>query len=216
MATSQTLEGIEVSGEEVAALFERWIVIMDGYEEREEDRLTDSTRFFKFYHPLCPILDPERSSDYYFTLSPVLGWTVIVITARRHPSNPELLLSLVTPYQKLLWATISSMPVRYLLVKALVLLCIWPLPLTREQNGVNHKSAEGLGLSEVDPTFMLSGIMMQVALQNGLHRASYVQDFIKQTRGMNQAEVEDRIISWAQCNVVAQRFVLSSLRKEYY
>lgn len=66
----------------------------------------------------------------------------------------------------------------------------------------------GLGLSETDPTYMHSGIMMQIALQTGLHRPMHAQDFIRQTRDISEAEINDRKLTWAVCNIVAQRYLL--------
>lgn len=149
--------------------------------------------------------------DYYFNLSPVLGWTVVLIAARRYPPDSQLLTKLIAPYHKLLWATIAEMPQRYHVVKALALLCTWPIPLTMEhfnyKTGVSNTAGSGLGLSEMDPTFMLSGVMMQIALQTGLHRANYAQDFSKQCRNIPQAEIGDRQLTWAICNITAQKFV---------
>jgi hypothetical protein len=136
-------------------------------------------------------------SDYYFDLSPVLGWAVIVVAARRYTKDGQLLSKLTARYNKLLWATISEMPQKYHTVKALALLCTWPMPSTVESSNKNGKekveNGPGrLGLSEIDPTFMLSGIMVQIAMQTGLHSSLHTQDFIQQTRSVTQAEMEDR------------------------
>ncbi|RAL60830.1 hypothetical protein DID88_010155 [Monilinia fructigena] len=61
-----------------------------------------------------------------------------------------------------------------------------------------------MGLSELDPTWMLSGIMMQIALQTGMHRPRHAQDFLKQTRDVSEAELRDRKLIWAMCNIVSQ------------
>lgn len=113
------------------------------------------------------------------------------------------------PYKRLLWATISEMPQKYHTVKALALLCTWPMPSTWKISGKNSNETigSGLGLSEIDPTFMLSGIMVQVAMQTGLHKASHTQEFFRQTRNIAQAEVDDRQLTWVLCNIVSQRFV---------
>lgn len=151
-------------------------------------------------------------SDYYFDISPILGWTVILVAGRRYTQDCQLLSALVAPYNKLLWATIFEMPQKYHTVKALALLCTWPIPSTVERShssdSENISNGPGrLGMSEIDPTFLLSGIMMQIAMQTGLHRSFHAQDFIQQTRNIAQAEVEDRRLAWAVCNIVSQRFV---------
>jgi hypothetical protein len=122
------------------------------------------------------------TSDHYFNLSPLLGWTVVIIAARRHSNDEQLLDKLRKPYHKLLWNTISEMPQKHHVVKALILLCTWPVPLVMELanhgTGNQNTASNNLGLSERDPTFMYSGITFQIELQTGLHRAHYAQDFL--------------------------------------
>ncbi|TAQ88772.1 hypothetical protein B7494_g2938 [Chlorociboria aeruginascens] len=187
--SSQTLEDVTLSGEQLLFLFEQ---------------------YFKFYHPLCPLLDPKMNHDFYFSLSPVLAWTVVLVASRRHYQDALLLTKLSSPYKKLLWATISEMPQRYHAVKALAILCNWPIPLVMDVSKRNRSERPvgglggGFGLSEMDPTFMLSGIMMQIALQTGLHRPLHLQDFIRQVRDIPEQEVKDRKLTWAVCNIVSQ------------
>lgn len=99
------------------------------------------------------------------------------------------------------------MPQRSASIKALALLCTWPVPLIRGfTKSRNDKASATMGLSELDPTWMLSGIMMQIALQTGMHRPRHAQDFLKQTRDVSEAELRDRKLIWAMCNIVSQRF----------
>jgi len=149
-------------------------------------------------------------SDFYFNTSPILGWTVVLVAARRYTQQEHLLIALIHPYRKLLWSTISEMPQKYHTVKALALLCTWPIPSTAEMgnNVGTEKPGPGLsrlGLSELDPTFMLSGIMMQIATQTGLYITSQMQDTTQQ-RNSGKAEIEDRQLTWAACNIVSQRY----------
>lgn len=60
--------------------------------------------------------------------------------------------------------------------------------------------------SSVDPTFMLSGTMMSLAMQVGLHRPSQAQDFSKFTAKTPPEEVQDRVATWYACKIVAQRY----------
>lgn len=155
----------------------------------------DRRSFFTFYHPFLPLLDPEKSADDYYNLSPLLFWTIITVAARRYPAELTLLTSLSGPLSKLIWSTLADVPQSYHVVKALCVLCTWPLP-------VSSTSSE--------PTFMLSGIMMQVAMQIGLHRPSYAQDFTKFRVELREEELKDRVKTWAACNVVAQGCVHDS------
>jgi hypothetical protein len=52
---------------------------------------------------------------------------------------------------------------------------------------------------------MISGLMMQIAMQIGLHRPSHGQDFSKFKVNLRKEELRDRVKTWSACNVVAQR-----------
>lgn len=56
-----------------------------------------------------------------------------------------------------------------------------------------------------DPTFMLVGIMLQLATQMGLHRAADAQDFTKAPTRLTPDEQSDWMRSWKACQIVAQR-----------
>ncbi|KAI4122738.1 MAG: hypothetical protein LQ347_006407, partial [Umbilicaria vellea] len=155
------------------------------------DRVQDIFRhFFTCYHPFLSLLEPDKPPDYYYDASPLLFWTMVAVAARRYHVDANLLTSLIAPISRLLWATISDVPQSYHVVKALCILCTWPLPISS---------------TSTDPTFMLSGLMMQIAMQIGLHRPSHTQDFTKFRVELREEELKDRVKTWAACNVVAQR-----------
>ncbi len=91
---------------------------------------------------------------------------------------------------RLVWSTVSEVPQNYHVVKALALLCTWPFPTSS---------------TTTDPTFMLCGVMMQIAMQIGLHRPSHAQDFTKFKIELREADLKDRVRTWAVCNIVGQR-----------
>ncbi|KAM0112767.1 hypothetical protein ACP6JB_001505 [Aspergillus fumigatus] len=148
--------------------------------------------FFMFYHPFLPFLDRQRAPDDYYSVSPLLFWTIISVGARRYQTDTHLLNSLAGPVTRLVWSTLADIPQSYHVVKALCLLCSWPFPTSS---------------TSTDPTFMLCGMMMQVAMQLGLHRPSHTQDFSKFRVELIEEELRDKVRTWAICNVVAQRYV---------
>lgn len=152
--------------------------------------MTTVNSFFTLYHPFLPLLDPEKSSDDYFNASSLLFWIIIAVAARRYGPDPLLLNALSGPVTRLLWATIADVPQSYIVVKALCILCTWPLPISSTSS---------------DPTFMLSGLIIQISLQLGLHRPEYAQDFTKFKVELREEELKDRVRTWAACNAVAQR-----------
>lgn len=146
-------------------------------------------KYFMFYHPFLPVLDPEQSWEWYRKISPLLFWTIIAVAARRYHEDTTLLTGLAGPLSQLTWQTVAQVPQNYHVVKAFCLLCTWPLPT---------KS------TSTDPTFMFAGLMMQIALQTGLHRPSHTQDFSRIKIELREDEVGDRIRTWASCNIVSQ------------
>ncbi|MCJ1293146.1 hypothetical protein MMC34_004699 [Xylographa carneopallida] len=146
--------------------------------------------FFTLYHPYLPLLNADKLPDYYYDACPLLFWTIVAVASRRYTYIPSLISSVAGPLSRLLWATIADIPQSYHVVKALCILCTWPLPISS---------------TSADPTFMLSGLMMQISMQIGLHRPSHAQDFSKFQIELRDEELKDRVKTWAACNVVAQR-----------
>ncbi|KAI4148339.1 MAG: hypothetical protein LQ341_001621 [Variospora aurantia] len=166
---SRRLEGITLSNSQVQDLFHR---------------------FFTLFHPFMPLLEPSITSDSYYDASPLLFWIIVSVAARHYPLDPTLLPSLSIPISHLLWATLADVPQSYIVVKALCILCTWPIPISSTSK---------------DPTFMLCGLMMQVAMQIGLHRPSHAQDFARFKIELREEEMKDRVKTWVACNIVSQR-----------
>ncbi|KAI4163061.1 MAG: hypothetical protein LQ342_003379 [Letrouitia transgressa] len=157
----------------------------------QQDRVLELfRRFFRLFHPFMPLLEPEKSADHYYDASPLLFWTIISVAARHYPSDKALLTSLSGPLSRLLWATLADVPQSYIVVKALCLLCTWPLPISSTSS---------------DPTFMLSGLLLTIAMQIGLHRPSHAQDFARFRVEFREEELKDRVKTWGAVNAVVQR-----------
>ncbi|RDW72203.1 hypothetical protein BP5796_08237 [Coleophoma crateriformis] len=145
--------------------------------------------YFENYHQFLPLLNPSKSPSYYYESSRLLFWTTIAIASRRYQADLTLLTALSVSVPRLLWSVLQSVPQNYHDVKALCLLCTWPFPLSS---------------SSSDPTFMLSGTMIHVAMQMGLHRPSQAQDFSKIAMKVPLEELQDRATAWTVCKIVAQ------------
>lgn len=123
------------------------------------------------------------------------------VGSRRYKTDTTLLNSLAGPVSRLVWSTLADVPQSYHVVKALCLLCTWPFPTSS---------------TSTDPTFMLCGMMMQVAMQIGLHRPSHAQDFSKFRVELREEELKDRVRTWAVCNNVAQRYAYPEFSRKLY
>ncbi|RFU32715.1 hypothetical protein B7463_g3600, partial [Scytalidium lignicola] len=163
--------------------------------EIENVRLTEEAinhlfnEFFVYYHPWLPFLNPSQPPDQYFQQHPLLFWSIISVAARRYAVDPQLLTSLSGPLSRLLWTTVGEVPSNHYAIKALCLICTWPLPIS---------------ITSTDPTHILCGVMMKAATGIGLHRPNHAQDFSRVEVDLNREQLHDRVVTWAVCNIVAQ------------
>lgn len=147
------------------------------------------TEFFDRYHRFLPFLDPLRSPEEVLAKdNKLLFWAIISVGARHYTRDPGLLNRLKDPLTDLIWKTVKGQTNHHV-VKALCLLCYWPLP--------QHRTV-------MDPTFMLCGVMMQIAMQIGLHQPTHPQDFSRTKVRLQKEDIQDRLRTWAVCNIVAQ------------
>ena len=145
--------------------------------------------YFTSFHPFLPVLNAEYNYNQYYSLHPLLHWTIIAVAARRYDAKPGLLVELQQPLEEMLWTTLSHVPQVYHICKALALLCAFPLPTSS---------------TSTEPTMMLAGIMFQLAMQYGLHRPSHAQDFSRFRVDLHEEDIADRLNTWATVNIVAQ------------
>lgn len=145
--------------------------------------------YWQHYHHFLPLLDPQKPPEHYFSLSELLFWTIIMVGARQFPGDRDLLAKLTNHYKTMMWATVSAVPGNYHVVKALCLLCTWPLPVSS---------------TSMDPTIFMCGLMMNIAMQIGLHRPSHAEDFSRSHIHLQEDDIRDRLKTWAACNIVAQ------------
>ncbi|KAM0197559.1 hypothetical protein ACHAPA_001252 [Fusarium lateritium] len=147
--------------------------------------------FFAYYHSFLPFLNPNQAPDLYYQQHPLLFWSVVSVAARRYspPNVPGLLNNLSGPLTRFLWSTIGEVPNSYYVVKAMCLLCTWPLPTSTTSS---------------DPTHILCGVMMKTATGLGLHRPNNIQDFSRVSVELNKEQLGDRVTTWAVCNIVSQ------------
>jgi hypothetical protein len=148
--------------------------------------------FYVRYHQFLPVLDPNIDTpDHVLHRSRFLFWTIIMVAARHYPADTTLFPRLAQPYEKFVKEIVTKPPTRdqHHAVKALCLLCTWPLPVTSTTD---------------DMTLIHSGIMMKFAMHLGIHRPSSPFDFNNIPINLRQDQVTDRLRTWAICNLVAQ------------
>ena len=119
----------------------------------------------------------------------MLFWTVVFVASRHDEENSQRMKELRQPVMQLIYTTLSQNSQSYNIVKGLCLICTWP-PHTKS--------------TSTDPTFDLAGVMMAMAMRLGLHRPSHARDFAKDNLVVAPTEVQDRLRTWAACNIVAE------------
>lgn len=146
-------------------------------------------RFFEYYHPLLPILDPALYPNSYYKLSQFLFWMVVIIGARRYAKDRSLLGKLGPHANALCFWAIQSHAAPIPTIQGLLLICVWPVPI---------KSVFK------DITSMLSGAAMHLAILAGLHVVGAGHEFIEDRVISDPAEKESRIRLWLHVQMACQ------------
>ncbi|GLA38218.1 hypothetical protein AnigIFM63309_005224 [Aspergillus niger] len=148
--------------------------------------------FFQQYAPFLPILDPETTPNVYYTHSPFLFWSIVGIASRTYSKNPTLLTALARNINEMALLSIISGSSAWHCIQGLLLVLTWPFP----------KDA-----TMADVTFPLSGMLLHIAMQNGLHIPMSSHEFSKRKRlpAPSEAEMIRRSELWAHCVIVYQR-----------
>ncbi|KAI1296425.1 hypothetical protein F5Y03DRAFT_293303 [Xylaria venustula] len=138
--------------------------------------------FADLFHPQFPILVPIDINTIYHS-SPLLFWAIIAIVASRTmvPSADELFNKIEEPFQDMVKTGALQAPLPLQSILALLLLCMWPMPVERQLN---------------DPSWLYSGIATNSALFLGLHRTGP-----QPPRGQNglSGNPLERITAWLGC-----------------
>ncbi|KAK1848616.1 zn 2cys6 transcriptional activator [Colletotrichum chrysophilum] len=154
------------------------------------EEIEDLFQIFKtYYHPFLPLIDTMRTPHEYYELSGLLFWVIISIAARRLKSQPTLLPKLARKVTDLLWRTVRTTPYSVYVVQAIALLCTWPFPTSS---------------STSDPTFVLTGLMIQMGVQMGLNRPVDAQDFSKAPLELTDTELAEWTRTWEACMIISQ------------
>ena len=110
--------------------------------------------FFRNYHPLLPVVDPTTTPNLLYGKSLVLFWVVVSTGARKNSAYPNLITALSSRVSPLVLASLNTRTRPLEAIKSMLLLMEWPFPLSSYQ---------------YEPSFVLSGALIHMAMQNGLH-----------------------------------------------
>ncbi|RHZ63781.1 fungal specific transcription factor domain-containing protein [Aspergillus thermomutatus] len=145
--------------------------------------------FFREYSHFLPILDIGLTPNAYYTQCPFLFWAIIGVACRSYSKNPTLLTALSRGILEMaLLSALSTTP--WHTIQGLLLLLTWPF--AKDKTGS-------------DAMFTLSGMMLHIAMQNGMHIPVSSHEF---SRVKTPAPSEDDMIRrselWAHCVIAYQ------------
>jgi Fungal specific transcription factor domain len=146
-------------------------------------------RYFQEFHQFLPILERDFPPNEYYRRSKFLFWAIIVTACRNFPKDPTLLDSIG---EKVLNLSLMSMRQATLpTIKGFLLLLTWPMP------------KRTVGGAEV--TYAMSGSLIHMAMQIGLHIPTSSQDFSRVKVDLTEVEIAKRAELWGYCIVTYQR-----------
>lgn len=127
----------------------------------------------------------------YLTLSRFLFWAIIAVGSRHYAKDPTIICRLAPTVMKM--GLESSLSVQSLTetIQGLLLICYWPFPMDTIYK---------------DPSIMFSGIIMQLAVQNGLHTTGKRLDFARAPSGLNDDDESFRARLWVYCKAVCDKY----------
>ncbi|KAF2494481.1 hypothetical protein BU16DRAFT_487600 [Lophium mytilinum] len=151
--------------------------------------------YFKDYHSILPILDRSITPNAFYRHSQFLFWVIVSIGSRRYARQPTLNQALALPVTQLAVQSIivRSKPIERM--KALMLLLNWPFP-----SGPFYR----------DPSFLLGGTLIQMAMQCGLHTPTFSQEFSKKCLKLPEQEPVRRAEMWVYIVSTYQRTCFGS------
>ncbi len=152
----------------------------------------NDSRYFMEYDQFMPIMDRTVSPNAYFAMSPFLFWTMIGVACRSYLQDRSLLERLSPKIVDLALSSIRIKPNTIHDVKALLLVLTWSFTQTS---------------LTMDVTQCLSGTMLHMAMQIGLHQllASQDSELSKIRSQAYKVSIKERSEVWGYCVVVYQR-----------
>ncbi|EED13666.1 C6 transcription factor (Leu3), putative [Talaromyces stipitatus ATCC 10500] len=157
--------------------------------------------FFQDYAPFLPVLDPNTTPNAYFDQSTLLFWTVTFVASRNYTKNLTLFPTLADAVTEMILLSMGTNSAPVFKIQSFLLFLTWPPP-------------------RLEIFFPLSGWLLHIAMQNGLHIPMASHEFGRNVRvsrseqsQANKAvlmmDMQRRSELWAYCVIVYQRACLS-------
>jgi hypothetical protein len=144
--------------------------------------------YFEEFHFFLPMLDRNVTPNEYYQRSTFLFWAIIGTASRNFARDPTLLDCLGDKILNLALMSLRHPSVST--IKGLLLVMTWPLP-----------RAAG----STDVTYAISGSLLHMAIQIGLHIPTSSQDFSRVKVNLSDYEIAKRAELWGYCVLTYQR-----------
>ncbi|KAL2834667.1 C6 zinc finger domain protein [Aspergillus pseudoustus] len=149
--------------------------------------------FFRHYAPFLPILNPDTRPDTYYAQSPFIFWCLIGVSCRAYIRNPTLLMALARHVIEMAFLSALSTSPPWHTIQGLLLLLTWPFPKG------DHP----------DVTFQLGGMLLHIAMGNGLHIPMSSHEFSRVKIPVpSEGDLVRRSELWAHTVIVYQRLCM--------
>jgi hypothetical protein len=144
--------------------------------------------YFDDFHHFIPILDPKYTPNEVYQHSNFLFWTIVGTASRNFARDPTLLDCVGEKILNLALMSLRhpSVPT----IKGLLLVMTWPLPRA---------------VGSTDVTYAISGSLLHIAIQIGLHIPTSSQDFSRVKVNLTDFEIAKRAELWGYCVLTYQR-----------
>jgi hypothetical protein len=139
---------------------------------------------------MVPILDPSITPNTVYQHAQSLFWVIVAIGSRRYARQPTLIGALALPVTQLVLQSIIIRTKPIERIKAMILLLNWPFP-----SGPFYR----------EPSFLLGGSLLHMAMHCGLHAPSFDEDFSSPNRRLPETEIVRRTEIWAYVVIAYQR-----------
>lgn len=148
--------------------------------------------YFEDFHHFIPILDRHTTPNDCYQRSNFLFWAIVGTASRNFARDPTLLDCVGDKILNL--ALISLRYPSVATIKGLLLVMTWPLPRA---------------VGSTDVTYAISGSLLHMAIQIGLHIPTSSQDFSRVKVNLTDFEIAKRAELWGYCVLTYQRYAFT-------
>ncbi|RWA06990.1 hypothetical protein EKO27_g8116 [Xylaria grammica] len=146
------------------------------------------------YHVHAHFIQPIESLARFFTTSPLLFWTIILLASHFHPTHSGLYGKLLLPHEELLRPFSNTAIQSVHEIHALLLLCLWPIPRRVEAT---------------NPTWNYIGLAVGACMRLDLDKASPpdpAEPRLNTTmweRKNDKISIQTRRLTWLACLTIS-------------